>query len=180
MINQDDELLRLVQSGLPPDELEAQVLRLLVKGFEEKDPTFGALLRAAAVPRRLDTATVGLLRGTPDDEPGNRTALKRLADLSFVLPDPEGKSYTLHEETRALLLETWQTAGRRPRYEALSRALGAHFQEQDPLEALYHRFVFDPGGAFAGFERRFWGANRFYRRAECGALVLTADRKSVV
>ncbi len=102
----DEEMLRLVQSGLPPDQLRAEVTRRLVQRTEAEEPEWGALLRAAAIPRRLDQAVVGVLRGAPDDADGNQTALERLAGYSFVLPDPEGRSYALHEEVRAVLLKT--------------------------------------------------------------------------
>ena len=173
-----EELFRLLAETEDAEALTEALVRRIVAEAEEREPEWGALLRAAAIPRRLDAAVVGVLRDAPDDEAGNRAAMARLADLSFVLPDPEGKSYALHEQVRALLLEEWPAAGRRPRYEALSRALEAHFQERDPLEALYHRFVFDPGGAFAAFERRFQEADQFYRRAECGALTLAAEAQA--
>ena len=71
--------------------------RRLVQRAEEQEPEWSALLRAAAIPRRLDEGVVGALRGVPDDAGGNRAALQRLASYSFVLPDPEGRSYALHE-----------------------------------------------------------------------------------
>ena len=174
----EEELLRLVQSGLPQEELRAEITRRWVRQAEEQEPAWGALLRAAAIPRRLDEATIGVLRGAPEDEAGNQAALQRLADLPFVLPDPEDKSYGLHELTRAVLLEDWQTPERRPRYAELSQALWAHFRERNPLEALYHRFVADPAAAFDEFERRFYDADVFYRRAECGALLLAAEAQA--
>jgi tetratricopeptide (TPR) repeat protein len=174
----DEEMLRLVQSGLPPGQLRAEVTRRLVQRTEAEEPEWGALLRAAAIPRRLDEGVVGVLCGAPDDAEGNQTALGRLADSSFVLPDPEGRSYALHEEVRAVLLEDWQAPERRARYVELSQALHGHALAADQgWEALYHRFAFDPAGAFAEFERRFRDAHRFYRRAECGALLAAAEEQ---
>ncbi|MBC8450272.1 MAG: tetratricopeptide repeat protein [Chloroflexi bacterium] len=150
----------------------------LVQRVEEEEPQWGALLRAAAIPRRLDTAVVGVLRGAPDDDAGNQAALQRLTALSFVLPDPEGESYTLHEETRSALLEDWQIPERRPQYVALSQALWTHFQGRDPLEALYHRFVVDPEAAFDEFEQRIQNASGLYHQTACGALIITAEEQS--
>ena len=123
----DEEMLRLVQSGLPPDQLRTEVTRRLVQRAEAEEPEWGALLRAAAIPRRLDEGVVGALRGALDDAQGNQAALQRLAGLSFVLPDPEGRSYALHEEVRAVLLADWQAPERRARYVELSRALWEYF-----------------------------------------------------
>ncbi len=168
----DDELLRLVTSDLPLDELAAEVTRLVVQQAEEQEPEWGGLLRAAAIPRRLDAAVIGVLRDAPDDEAGNQAALQRLAGYSLVLPDPEGRSYALHEEVRAVLLADWQAPQQRTRYVELNRALYNHALAADQgREALYHHFAFDPGGAFAEFEGRFANAHKFYRRAECGALL---------
>jgi len=184
----DKEMLQLVQSGLPPDQLRAEVTRRLVQRAEAEEAEWGALLRAAAIPRRLDEGVVGMLRGAPDDAQGNQTALQRLASYYFVLPDPEGRSYALHEEVRVVLLEDWQAPERRARYIELSRALWKYFarvgetEEFVPfphllLESLYHHFVFDPAGALAEFERRFGEADKFYRRAECGALLAAAEEQ---
>ncbi|MFB0534798.1 MAG: tetratricopeptide repeat protein, partial [Anaerolineae bacterium] len=145
---------------------------------EAEEPEWGALLRAAAIPRRLDEGVVGALRGALDDVQGNQAALQRLASYSFVLPDPEGRSYALHEEVRAVLLADWQVPERRARYVELSRALYDHaLAAEQGWEALYHRFAFDPTGALAEFERRFQDAEKFYRRAECGALLAAADEQ---
>jgi len=174
----DEEMLRLVQSGLPPDQLRTEVTRRLVQRAEAEEPEWGALLRAAAIPRRLDEGVVGVLRGAPDDADGNRAALQRLAAFPFVLPDPEGRSYALHEEVRAVLLADWQAPERRARYVELSRTLYDHAQAEDhDWEVLYHRFVFDPDGAFGEFEWRFSDANKFYRRAECGALLVATEEQ---
>ena len=77
-----------------------------------------------------------------------------------------------------MLLEDWQAPERRARYVELSQALYNHVLAADQgWEALYHRFAFDPAGAFGEFEGRFWDAQEFYRRAECGALLATAEEQ---
>lgn len=122
-----EELFRLLAKAEDTEALTATLIRRIVAQAEEQEPEWGGLLRAAAIPRRLDAAVIGVLRDAPDDEAGNQAALQRLAGYSFVLPDPEGRSYALHEEVRALLLEDWQAPERRARYVELSRALWEYF-----------------------------------------------------
>ncbi|MFB0533499.1 MAG: hypothetical protein ACETWR_00805, partial [Anaerolineae bacterium] len=69
-----EELFRLLAESEDTEALTATLIRRMVARAEAEEPEWGALLRAAAIPRRLDEGVVGALRGALDDVQGNQAA----------------------------------------------------------------------------------------------------------
>lgn len=168
----DKEILRLVQSNLPAEQLWTEITRLTLQSLEKDDPRMGALLRKAVIPRKLNLQIIDTLCKDPSEAENNQTVLLRLAGYPFVSEAPDGRSYRVNQEIRSMLLIEWLTPRQRQKYCDLNQRLYEHFRRcHDALEALYHYFVVKPEAAFFEFENRFEEAYQSYRQAECAALL---------
>jgi tetratricopeptide (TPR) repeat protein len=109
-------------------------VELILDQTEEQDPDLAALLRACAIPRRVDAATVAALRGEPDDEAGSQALMDRIARFSFVRPHSDG-TVTYHDATREVLLEDWRRQDNRVLFKELNGRLLDHFRAEQAAAA---------------------------------------------
>lgn len=176
-----EDLLHLLGNLDDHDALNAALVRFVVRDTIGADKSFGTLLRSSAIPRVLNPEIIGVLQETPEDVTANRAALVRLSGYPFIAPLSEGREeYTMHEAARAAILSDWREDAERSTYQALNRSLAAYFESiEEPLEALYHSFVFAPSDAFEEFRRLFKEALVSYRRSEAESLLATARDQQV-
>lgn len=94
------------QSDTQRVELSRNLFLLDLEDIEHDDPDLGFLIRACAVASHFDESTIGVLREDNEGVETNAALLEDLLSYPFVL-EHEDSGYTLHENTRAILLEEW-------------------------------------------------------------------------
>jgi tetratricopeptide (TPR) repeat protein len=99
-----DELLAKLESEEDPSEV---LLQLTVDRLRAVYPEIGDVVRLAAIPRRIDPAIVGVLRGDADDD-RDREIFDVLASLSFARPLGDGM-IAYQDGIRDSLLKRYRT-----------------------------------------------------------------------
>jgi len=113
---------------LDDEDPDASFLRWILKSAASRDPDLPDLVRAAAIPRVLTSAIIGVLRGAPDDSEGNERFLELLSEYRFVLRRGEG-GLVYHDNTRDALLSDWRsTEESEQRFVALNEALAGYYE----------------------------------------------------
>ena len=123
------DLGALLERGVSPKELTRRLFYFNLDQTRASDPELAEMLRACAIPRRFDAEVIGVLRDAPDDHETNARLLAGLLPFSFVLARKDG-GYVYHDNTRDMLLEDWQTADHRDRYDEINGRLAIFYQDQ--------------------------------------------------
>jgi len=122
------QLLDLLNAGV--EGFGKGMLDLILDQTAKRNEELANMIRAGAIPRRVDLAVIGAIRQTPHDDEGNQQLLGQVAEFSFVRSNPD-RTLTYHDATRHLLLQEWQKDSEsRARFQELNRRLIDYFNAE--------------------------------------------------
>jgi tetratricopeptide (TPR) repeat protein len=123
-----DNLLSLLEQLDHTENWEQAFIELILKAAARKDPELPDLLRACAIPRRINGQIVGVLRDDPDDEERNQQLLEMVSAHRFVLRRDDG-DYVYHDNTRDALLLDWQSSDeKQDEFASINDWLADHYE----------------------------------------------------
>src|SRR5687768_11727921 len=99
------ELVESIESSANPVRA---VLEQTLERLRQGNPELAECVRYGAIPREVDAALLGVLRGQPEDRVGNERLLGGLIALSFIAPAAPDR-YRYQETTRQCILDEWRS-----------------------------------------------------------------------
>jgi hypothetical protein len=120
------EYLARIEAAPDP---ERERLRLTVERATAKHPELGRAIRYCALPRRITSEIIGVMRDAPLDTETNDYLLAELITHSFVQERRDG-GYVYHDTIRDLLFSEWREPASRPEFDRHNEVLSKYFDDQ--------------------------------------------------
>jgi tetratricopeptide (TPR) repeat protein len=151
-----DLLHGLIPQNTSPEDLPRKLFYIHLERTRATDPLLAAIMPACAIPHRLDSETIGIIRGAPDDDAVNTELLHKLTLFTFVRLREDGL-YVYHDATRDAILRDWHDGATRKAYQALAERLAA-FYEHKGIEC-YERSDYEGAVRYFNFSVELMPAN---------------------